>query len=44
MSALGAAGVAGLKPAAASAAYDPAAKFEIKVSELEFRRNAKAAS
>jgi len=41
MSALGAAGVAGLKPAAASAAYDPAAKFEIKVSELEFRRNAK---
>ena len=41
MSALGAAGVAGLKPGAASAAYDPAAKFEIKVSEVEFRRTAK---
>jgi acetyl esterase/lipase len=41
MSALGAAGVAGLKPGAALAAYDPAAKFEIKVSEVELRRNAK---
>jgi acetyl esterase/lipase len=41
MSALGAAGVAGLRPGAVSAAYDPAAKFEVKVSELEFRRNAK---
>jgi acetyl esterase/lipase len=40
MSALGAAGVAGLKPGTA-AAYDPTAKFEIKVSEVEFRRNAK---
>src|SRR5882672_2108537 len=41
MSALGAAGVTGLKPGAASAAYDPAAKFEIKVSEVELRRTAK---
>jgi acetyl esterase/lipase len=41
MSALGVVGVSGLKPNAASAAYDPAAKFEIKVSEVEFRRNAK---
>jgi acetyl esterase/lipase len=41
MSALGAAGVAGLKPGDAAAAYDPAAKFEIKVSEVELRRTAK---
>jgi acetyl esterase/lipase len=41
MSALGAAGVAGLRPVEAAAAYDPAAKFEIKVSEVEFRRTAK---
>jgi acetyl esterase/lipase len=41
ISALGAAGVAGLKPAAAEAAYDPKAKFELKVSEVEFRRTAK---
>jgi len=41
MSALGVAGVSGLKPAAAEAAYDPAAKFELKVSEVEFRRTAK---
>ncbi|HKW39558.1 MAG TPA: alpha/beta hydrolase, partial [Burkholderiales bacterium] len=40
MSALGAAGVAGLKPGAA-AAYDPKAKFDLKVTEVEFRRNAK---
>jgi len=40
VSALGVAGLSGLKPGAA-AAYDPAAKFEIKVSEVEFRRNAK---
>src|SRR5437867_5060626 len=43
MTALGAAGVpvvAGLAPRAAHAAYDPAAKFELKVSEMEFRRNA----
>jgi hypothetical protein len=33
MSALGAAGAAGLRPSEASAAYDPKAKFEIKVSE-----------
>ena len=41
MSALSAAGVAGLRPAAADAAYDPKAKFELKVSEVEFRRTAK---
>ena len=41
MGALGAAGVAGLKPGAATAGYDPRAKFEIKVSEVEFRRTAK---
>src|SRR5881296_641495 len=43
MTALGAAGVpvvAGLAPRAAHAAYDPKAKFDLKVSELEFRRNA----
>jgi len=40
MSALGAAGVAGLRPADA-AAYDPNAKFELKVSEVEFRRTPK---
>ena len=42
MAALGAAGipvVAGLAPRSAHAAYDPAAKFELKVSEVEFRRN-----
>ncbi len=41
MTALGAAGVpfvTGSRPA--HAAYDPAAKFELKVSEVEFRRNA----
>jgi acetyl esterase/lipase len=41
MTALGAAGAAGLKPAEAAAAYDPKAKFELKVSEVEFRRTAK---
>src|SRR5262245_63871234 len=41
MSALGAAGAAGLKPAAAEAAYDPAAKFELKVSEVPFHRTPK---
>jgi len=40
VSALGAAGVAGLRPADA-AAYDPNAKFELKVSEVEFRRTPK---
>ena len=43
MTALTAAGVpvvAGLAPRPAFAAYDPAAKFELKVSEVEFRRNA----
>ena len=43
MAALGAAGVpvvAGLAPRPAHAAYDPTAKFELKVSEVEFRRNA----
>ncbi|HUL92851.1 MAG TPA: alpha/beta hydrolase [Burkholderiales bacterium] len=41
MSALGAAGAAGLKPAEAAVAYDPTVKFELKVSEVEFRRTAK---
>src|SRR5215831_17965574 len=41
VSALGVAGVAGLKPSAAAAAYDPQAKFDLKVTEVEFRRNAK---
>jgi acetyl esterase/lipase len=41
MSALAAAGAAGLKAGTARAAYDPAAKFDIKVTEVEFRRNAK---
>src|SRR5499427_5990266 len=41
MSALGAAGAAGLRPTAAAAAYDPKAKFELTVAEVEFRRNAK---
>src|SRR5213596_3423808 len=43
MTALGAAGipvVAGLASRPGHAAYDPAAKFELKVSEVEFRRNA----
>src|SRR6266581_8686002 len=43
MTALSAAGVpliAGLAPRPAFAAYDPAAKFGLKVSEVEFRRNA----
>src|SRR5258707_11897164 len=43
MTALGAAGVpvvAGLVSRSAHAAYNPAAKFELKVSEVEFRRNA----
>ena len=43
MTALGAAGVpvvAGLASRPAFAAYDPAAKFDLKVSEVEFRRNA----
>ena len=43
MTALSAAGIpvgAGFAPRPAFAAYDPAAKFELKVSEVEFRRNA----
>jgi acetyl esterase len=43
VTALSAAGipvVAGLSPRPAHAAYDPAAKFDLKVSEVEFRRNA----
>src|SRR5882724_1772504 len=40
MTALSAAGVAGLSTRPALAAYDPKAKFELKVSEVEFRRNA----
>jgi len=42
MTALSTAGipvVAGLASRTAHAAYDPAAKFELKVSEVEFRRN-----
>jgi len=41
MSALGVAGAAGLKPSAAAAAYDPKAKLDLTVTEVEFRRNAK---
>jgi acetyl esterase len=41
VAAMGAAGVAGLRPSAAGAAYDPKAKFELKVSEVPLRRNAK---
>src|SRR6266850_1928002 len=33
--------VAGLAPRPAHAAYDPAAKFDLKVSEVEFRRTSK---
>jgi acetyl esterase/lipase len=40
MSAIGLAGAAGVKTAPAWA-YDPAAKFELKVSEVPFRRTAK---
>src|SRR6266513_5451788 len=43
MTALGAVGVpavAGLASRSAHAAYDPAGKFDLKVSEVEFRRNA----
>ena len=41
VAAMGAAGVAGLRPSTAGAAYDPKAKFDLKVSEVPFRRNAK---
>jgi acetyl esterase/lipase len=43
VTALSAAGIpvaVGLAPRPAYAAYDPAAKFDLKVSEVEFRRNA----
>jgi len=40
MSALGIAGAAGLNVPDAEAAYDPKARFELKVSEVPFRRNA----
>ncbi|HET7764495.1 MAG TPA: alpha/beta hydrolase, partial [Burkholderiales bacterium] len=40
MSALGVAGAAGLRSTAARA-YDPSAKFDLKVSEVQFRRTAK---
>jgi acetyl esterase len=43
MTALGASSVpviAGLSPRTAYAAYNPAAKFDLKVTEVEFRRNA----
>src|SRR5437016_6660418 len=43
MTALGTAGIpviAGLASRSAHAAYDPAGKFDLKVSEVEFRRNA----
>src|SRR3989442_6582803 len=39
MTALSAAGVAGFSTRSAHAAYNPAAKFDLKVSEVEFRRN-----
>jgi acetyl esterase len=41
MSALGVAGISGLKPEGAEAAYDPKAKFDLKITELEFRRTPK---
>ena len=41
IAAVGVAGVAGLRPSAAGAAYDPKAKFELKVFEVEFRRTAR---
>jgi acetyl esterase/lipase len=41
MSALGVVGAAGLKSADAAAAYDPKAKFDLKVSEVELRRTPK---
>jgi acetyl esterase/lipase len=41
ISALGVAGVSGLEASGAEAAYDPKAKFELKVSEVPFRRTAK---
>jgi acetyl esterase len=41
ITAMGVAGVSGLRPSTAAAAYDPKAKFELKVSEVEFRRTAK---
>ena len=41
IAAMGAAGIAGLRPSSVAAAYDPKAKFELKVSEVPFRRNAK---
>jgi acetyl esterase/lipase len=40
LSAAGVPIVAGLAPRSAHAAYDPKAKFDLKVSEVEFRRNA----
>jgi acetyl esterase len=41
IAAVGVAGAAGLRPSAAGAAYDPKAKFELKVFEVEFRRTAR---
>jgi acetyl esterase len=41
MGALGVAGVSGLKPEGAEAAYDPKGKFDLKITELEFRRTPK---
>jgi len=41
MSALGVAGAAGLKSSPAAAAYDPKAKLDLTVTEVEFQRNAK---
>jgi acetyl esterase len=40
LTAAGVPAVAGLASRSAHAAYDPAAKFDLKVSEVEFRRNA----
>ncbi len=40
LSAAGVPAIAGLSPRPAHAAYNPAAKFDLKVSEVEFRRNA----
>src|SRR5262245_50033436 len=41
MGAMGVASATGLKAGAANAAYNPAAKLDIKVTEVEFRRTAK---
>jgi acetyl esterase/lipase len=41
VAAVSVAGAAGLRPSAAGATYDPKAKFELEVFEVEFRRTAR---